>query len=252
MDIASLNTAGVQTNARAELPSVSDDGRYVCFRSAATNLVPGDLDIHSNIFVRDRLLSTTRRVDVSLSGAAPNSPGDNPEISADGRSIAFNSQATNLIPHALNWNDVFLARHLEQAPAVYCTATQTSHGCLPAIAWAGTCSVSSASGFNIRADHVDPDRFAALFYGHIGPSAVQIPGGILCVGMLPKRTPLLRTQGSGPCGGTLDYDFNAWIAAGYDPALFASQSVWAQFWIRDPQSVRKLNLTDAVYFVIGP
>ncbi|MFO0839491.1 MAG: hypothetical protein U1D55_13325 [Phycisphaerae bacterium] len=81
---------------------ISADGRYVAFCSLATNLVTGDTNGQFDIFVRDRVLATTVRVNLSSnptsSGAQATGAGAFfPAISADGRYVVFSSQATNLI-----------------------------------------------------------------------------------------------------------------------------------------------------------
>ena len=78
--------------------SISADGRYVAFNSLASNLVLGDSNLADDVFVRDRVAGTTRRVSVSSSGAQANSFSVAPSISADGRYVAFVSYASNLVP----------------------------------------------------------------------------------------------------------------------------------------------------------
>jgi Tol biopolymer transport system component len=89
----------------SEQPMISADGRYVVFRSNATNLVPGDTNGLTDIFVRDLLAGTTERVSVGengqalggLSGGVAGGGLDVSVISGDGGAIAFASQATNLV-----------------------------------------------------------------------------------------------------------------------------------------------------------
>src|SRR4028119_1050699 len=57
----SVDSAGNQANSNSDSPSISADGRFVAFFSAATNLVPGDTNNTVDIFVRDRLTNTTTR-----------------------------------------------------------------------------------------------------------------------------------------------------------------------------------------------
>ena len=76
-------------------PSISADGRYVAFASDAPNVVPGDLG--GNVYVRDRLLGTTEKVSVGLGGVAANGGSYHPSISDDGRFVAFDSNARNLV-----------------------------------------------------------------------------------------------------------------------------------------------------------
>src|SRR5262249_45043093 len=68
----SVSSSGVQGNGASGLPSISADGRYVVFESDADNLVPGDTNAATDVFVRDRVLGTTTRVSVSSSGAQGN------------------------------------------------------------------------------------------------------------------------------------------------------------------------------------
>jgi len=82
--------------------SISADGRYVAFESPAANLVPGDVIGTEDIFVRDRFAGRTTRVSVSSSGEPANNISFDPVISADGRYVAFNSHATNLVPGDTN------------------------------------------------------------------------------------------------------------------------------------------------------
>ena len=90
--------AGVQGDDDSDSPSVSRDGRYVAFESRATNLVPGDGNGDYDVFVRDLVAGTTTRVSVSSGGVEGDRDSRNAAISADGRYVAFNSGATNLVP----------------------------------------------------------------------------------------------------------------------------------------------------------
>jgi Tol biopolymer transport system component len=77
--------------------SISADGRFVAFPSPATNLVAGDTNGFVDIFVRDRVSGTTERVSVATDGTLGNNQSFGPSISADGRFVAFESTATNLV-----------------------------------------------------------------------------------------------------------------------------------------------------------
>jgi Tol biopolymer transport system component len=98
----SVSSQGTQANDASAIQAISADGRYVAFISWATNLVPGDTNGTNDIFVRDRLLGTTERVSVSSSGQQANDYSQDPAISADGRFVAFDSAATNLVPVGVN------------------------------------------------------------------------------------------------------------------------------------------------------
>ncbi|KJV05126.1 hypothetical protein VZ94_20425, partial [Methylocucumis oryzae] len=79
------------------LPSMSADGRYVAFLSGTTNLVEGDTNSVQDIFVHDRKTKTTTRVSVASNGAQANKASWKPMISDNGRYVAFQSSATNLV-----------------------------------------------------------------------------------------------------------------------------------------------------------
>jgi Ca2+-binding RTX toxin-like protein len=82
----------------------------VAFESSASNLVPGDTNNTTDIFVRDTLTNTTARVSVGLAGNQGNSESLAPSISADGQRVAFSSDATNLVPgDTNNISDVFVS-----------------------------------------------------------------------------------------------------------------------------------------------
>jgi hypothetical protein len=89
--------------------SISADGRYVAFWSYATNLVGGDTNGVSDIFVHDCQSSVTERMSVDSAGAQGNDYSGTPTISADGRYVAFGSIATNLVGGDTNYAyDVFV------------------------------------------------------------------------------------------------------------------------------------------------
>ena len=106
----SLKAANTQANDESWGPSVSADGRYVAFYSYATNLVTGDTNNASDIFVRDVTAKTTARVSASSGGAQGDAWSETPEISDNGRYVAFTSAATNLVPGDANGDnsDVFI------------------------------------------------------------------------------------------------------------------------------------------------
>jgi Tol biopolymer transport system component len=92
-----VSDSGEQGNGSCEISSLSSDGRYVAFDSNATNLVAGDENGVRDVFVFDRLERTIERVSVNSSGTEGNERSQDPSISGDGRYVAFESMATNLV-----------------------------------------------------------------------------------------------------------------------------------------------------------
>ena len=93
-----LGPNGAQTSTGfSSDPSISDDGRYVVFTSTSPNLVANDTNGRIDVFLRDRQAGTTIRVSAGLTGFESNGNSNTSVISANGRSIAFRSLASNLV-----------------------------------------------------------------------------------------------------------------------------------------------------------
>ncbi|MFN0008728.1 MAG: TolB family protein [Planctomycetota bacterium] len=105
----SVDSAGAQGDGDCSEPAVSADGRYVAFKSYATNLVPGDTNATEDVFVHDRQSGTTERVSVDSAGAEGDFGGAVPTLSADGRYVTFVSSSSNLVPGTTNgWYQIYL------------------------------------------------------------------------------------------------------------------------------------------------
>jgi len=106
----SVDSAGTEANAGSEEPpSISGNGRLVAFSSGSSNLVPGDTNSVDDIFVHDRKTGITTRVSVDSAGNQANGRSYAPAVSKSGRFIAFESNASNLVPGDTNGNaEVFL------------------------------------------------------------------------------------------------------------------------------------------------
>jgi Tol biopolymer transport system component len=103
----SVGTGGVQSNGLSGFylghsSPISADGRYVVFNSDASNLVGGDTNGYTDVFLRDRLMGTTELVSVDSGGVQGTGSSLAPCISADGRFVAFWSYANNLVPADVN------------------------------------------------------------------------------------------------------------------------------------------------------
>jgi Tol biopolymer transport system component len=95
--LASIGTNGAGADGVSSEPSISGDGRYVAFTSAADNLIASDPNHFKDVFMRDLQAGTTTLVSTNVGGTGPgNDISYAPVISADGRFLLFHSKATNL------------------------------------------------------------------------------------------------------------------------------------------------------------
>jgi hypothetical protein len=108
----SRSTTGQQGDGDSWVPALSGNGRFVAFQSSATNLVPGDSNGLSDIFVHDRLLQTTRRVSVSSTGVEANQASFIAALSEDGTVVSYLSYATNLVANDSNGHGDIFVHHL--------------------------------------------------------------------------------------------------------------------------------------------
>ena len=138
----SIATGGTQANDESFSPAISSSGRFVAFRSDATNLVANDTNNNSDIFIRDRTLGVTQRVSVDSDGDQANGDSVLPAISADGRFVAFSSEASNLVGgDTNNLADVFVRdRHNDKTVLIV-----------------GPAEFNTASGIIIVASSISPD-----------------------------------------------------------------------------------------------
>jgi len=112
--LISVDPANTTQGNLNSLPAgVSTNGQYVLFESAATNLVPGDSNQLTDIFVRDLARKTTTLVTITTNGAKANGSPSDSTMTPDGRYVAFSSTASNLVADDANSiADVFI-RDLE-------------------------------------------------------------------------------------------------------------------------------------------
>src|SRR5207244_770401 len=100
-------------NGSSDSPDISADGRFVVFRSVASNLVPNDTNAQADVFLRDLQAGTTTLLSGSSSGyGSANQRSTRPMISADGQVVLFNSAASDLVNNDFNQaQDLFYFRN---------------------------------------------------------------------------------------------------------------------------------------------
>jgi Tol biopolymer transport system component len=140
----SLSSSGTQANAGSQGASVSADGRFVVFESEASNLVGGDTNGYTDVFVRDRRTGRTTRVSVSSAEAQANGLSIYCSISASGRFVAFESASTNLVRGDTNAeHDVFVR---DRRTGITRRVSVTSGGG-QAREWSGYAEISASGRF---------------------------------------------------------------------------------------------------------
>jgi hypothetical protein len=140
-------------------------------------------------------------------------------------------------------------------PQLYCSAKLNSQGCLPAIGWSGTPTLSGADDFHLTATNAINNQFGLVFWGS-APASVPFMGGLRCVANPVQRTPNQNSGGNTPppidCSGGFDFHFShAYMAA---QGLSVGDAVHAQFWFRDPTHPdgTGVGLSNAAAFLICP
>jgi Tol biopolymer transport system component len=121
--LASVNTNGASGNGASTNPHLSADGRWVVFESTASDLVFGDTKGVSDVFARDLQTGTTHLVSVSADGSRSGDLASHtPDVSADGRFVAFVSKATNLVTGATNRLGEVFVRDLVSGTTTWASA----------------------------------------------------------------------------------------------------------------------------------
>lgn len=139
---------GSQGNGDSRTPSISGDGRYLAFRSGATNLLSQPIAESRFIYVRDLHTGTNEIASLTWDGNLESGGSWYPHISANGRHVAFISNSTNLVPFDDNGvNDIFI-RDLDLAVTSMISVNID-----------GGAADSNSGGFGISGD----GRFAGIF-----------------------------------------------------------------------------------------
>lgn len=108
-ELVSVGLDGAPANGEADRPQISRDGRYVVFDSVATNLSTDAVRRNvRNVYRRDLVAGVTRVVSIGLNGVSADNWSSYGWASADGRYVAFASDATNLVAGGTSRRNVFV------------------------------------------------------------------------------------------------------------------------------------------------
>jgi Tol biopolymer transport system component len=206
----SVASAGTQANDDAFTLSLSADGLFVAFGSYASNLVANDTNAKIDVFVHDRNTATTERVSVTSLGAEADNESFSPAISSNGRFVAFQSDATNLVLLDTNNKcDIFVHDRITgttERVSVASDGTQANGDSIaPAISSDGRFVAFSSEASNLvagdtnnKADIFLHDRQDDTTERIVGPAEFDTGSGIIIV------SPAIS-----PDGGFLGFRSNA-------------------------------------------
>ncbi|CAO3413485.1 hypothetical protein [Azospirillum endophyticum] len=137
--LASLAADGARTNGMSVSPLLSADGSKLAFTSAATNLVPGDVNGEMDIFLKDLATGQVTLVSQTPDGTRPNRLSGGTSLSADGGKVVFATAADNLLPGDANdTDDVFVK---DMATGTLTLVSQTAAG-IRSNGWSGDARIS--------------------------------------------------------------------------------------------------------------
>jgi hypothetical protein len=134
--------------------------------------------------------------------------------------------------------------------STYCTAKTNSLGCLPAVGTNGVQPSKGAGNFRVTCNNVISQKNGLCFWGS-GQIANPFQGGYLCVAAPTVRTPNISSGGNAfgnDCSGQYVFQFDtAYMNAN---SIAPGDTIYAQFWMRDPASPSTTGLSNAVKFTV--
>ncbi len=174
LTLVSVAVDGAAGDGWSSGPALSADGRYLAYYSWASDLTLGDSNAVQDVFVYDRQYGTNERVSVSTLGAQANGRsgdgrlGVRPAISADGRVVAFHSQASNLVEGDTNRAaDVFVRDRLTGETARVSVSTQGAQGSddsvRPALSGDGRVIAFESRAKNLDLARPNPDGISQVY-----------------------------------------------------------------------------------------
>jgi hypothetical protein len=211
--LVSVSTNGVEGNGNSYESAITPNGRYVVFASDASNLVPNDNNGITDVFVRDLLNGTTTLVSTGAISAGTFSwlsGSGTPQITPDGRYVAFCSAATNLVPRVLTPGEVYVRDLVAGTTTWASTNARTLYQSV-----AG--KTNAISGDELISTN---GQFIAF---EVGPTNSGSPALVLQFNLQTSTTTLVSTNANVPAFNfiSLADNFNENLAMTPDGALIA-------------------------------
>jgi len=190
-------------------PAISADGNLIAFDSTATDLAPGATSGQDNVFLRSRSGAAIRLISATSGGSEANGPSSQPDLSGDGRYVAFHTAATNLTPGGIAAGVVVFDRDTGTITPVSVAGKKGADGQDPSI---------SDDGRYVAFESTNPDLASGASSaksGGSGSTPVAVTGTIASSvyvrDLVKQKTILVSVDGSGKAAGP---SFDPAISAG--------------------------------------
>jgi Tol biopolymer transport system component len=245
--LVSVPSGGGQGDSFSFTGAPSSDGRFVTFTSFSTNLVPNDTNGVIDVFVRDLLMGTTRRLSVDPAGNGGDGKSNTAMPTPDARHVLYWSQATNLVSGDTNGvDDDFVFSDTWVLFQQFGTGLAGSGGYVPELE--GTNGPATAGGYAIHVEDVLGGANGLLFAGLGQTDLFPFLGGHLYVDLAAPHV-VAPLSVSGPDGfpdaGRLDLP-------GTDVNGAVGVTVYLQFFAVDPGAKRGVSMTNGLMLSIEP
>jgi hypothetical protein len=190
--LISVRTNGGSGNSASRNAAMTPGGRYITFVSGANNLVAGDTNGITDVFVRDRVAGTTTLASVGAkSTGSPSSPAgssESPVITPDGRYVAFYSSATNLVSGVTNIGEVYVRDLIAGTTTM---ASTNARAILQAV-------VGTSSGHSCNHQISDSGQFVAFVIGTNSFNTAYSRGVALRHDLQTGMTDIIHTNANVP------------------------------------------------------
>ena len=171
----SVSSSGTEGNGDCRLAKISGDGRYVVFESESSNLVAGDTNGVSDVFLHDRHTGLTTRINLGPGAVQADASSGGPVINADGNWVVYSSNATNLVPGDVNGkHDLFryelatgLTDLISRTPTEQANGTSTG----PSLSFDGRVVAFHSSATNLVAG--DTNGYDDMFVLELASGAIS-------------------------------------------------------------------------------
>jgi Tol biopolymer transport system component len=189
--LVSVATNGTSGDGDSRDSMLTPDGRFVAFVSAASNLTPGDTNGIADAFVGDMQAGVTTLVSVGAVSTGSGSSSESPEITPDGRCVAFSSTAINLVPGVTNSGEIYV-RDLQAGTTTWAS---TNARAISHVGMNGFCYSQAIS---------DDGRFVAFEISSNAIGIVGTNGFVLRCDLQTGQTDKVSTNAACPFGAVQD------------------------------------------------